>query len=67
MRQLNGNYTQRTNIRHKRYGHLFQGRFRSILVEDTGYQGELIRYITLNTIRAKLARSLDQYPLAKPQ
>jgi len=62
MRQLNGNYTQRSNIRHKRYGHLFQGRFKSILVEDTGYQGELIRYITLNPIKAKLAKSLDQYP-----
>jgi len=62
MRQLNGNYTQRSNIRHKRYGHLFQGRFKSVLVEDDGYHGALIRYITLNPIKAKLAKTLNQWP-----
>ncbi len=61
MRQLNGNYTQRSNIRHKRYGHLFQGRFKSILVEGDTYHAELIRYITLNPVRAKLVKTLNQW------
>lgn len=61
MRQLNGNYTQRSNIRHKRYGHLFQGRFKSILVEGDAYHAQLIRYITLNPIKAKLVKTLHQW------
>ncbi len=61
MRQLNGNYTQRSNIRHGRYGHLFQGRFKSILVEDDKYHAELIRYIALNPVKAKLVKTLDQW------
>lgn len=57
MRQLNGNYTQRYNINHKTYGSLFQGRFKAILVEDAGYQGNLVRYITLNPVKAKMVKS----------
>lgn len=54
------------NRKKERRGHIFQGRFRSILVEDGRYVLELIRYIHLNPIRAGLVRSLDQlagYPL----
>ena len=62
MRQLNGNYTQKYNIRHKKFGHIFQGRFKSILVEDNSYQGNLIRYITFNPVKAKIAKSITSWP-----
>jgi REP element-mobilizing transposase RayT len=55
MRQLNGVYTQRFNLRHHREGHVFQGRFRSILVDREGYLLELCRYVVLNPVRANLA------------
>lgn len=45
-------YTQYINRRYKRIGHLFQGRFKSILVDETSYLKELIRYIHLNPVRA---------------
>jgi len=53
MRQLNGMYTQSFNRAHKRVGHLFQGRFKAILVEKKSYRLELCRYIVLNPIRLK--------------
>ena len=53
MRQLNGIYTQSFNRRHKRVGHLFQGRFKAILVEKDAYLLELCRYIVLNPVRVK--------------
>ncbi len=62
MRQLNGNYTQGYNIKNKRYGHLFQGRFKSVLVESEAYLGNIIRYITLNPIKAKLVKSISLWP-----
>ena len=45
MRQLNGMYTQRFNRKHGRSGHVFQGRYKSILVEKDTYLLELSRYI----------------------
>jgi putative transposase len=53
MRQLNGVYTQSFNRRHKRVGHLFQGRFKAILVQRESYLLELCRYIVLNPVRIK--------------
>ena len=53
MRQLNGVYTQTFNRIHTRVGHVFQGRFKSILVEKESYLLELCRYIVLNPVRAK--------------
>ena len=53
MRQLNGIYTQAFNRRHERVGHLFQGRFKAILVEKESYLLELCRYIVLNPIRVE--------------
>jgi putative transposase len=53
MRQLNGMYTQRFNRRHNRVGHLFQGRFKAILVERESHLLELCRYIVLNPLRVK--------------
>ncbi len=61
MRQLNGVYTQRFNHRHQRVGHLFQGRFKAILIEKDSYLLELCRYIVLNPIRARMTASADQY------
>ena len=54
MRQLNGVYTQKVNRRYSRVGHLFQGRFKSILVDKESYLLELARYVVLNPVRAKL-------------
>jgi putative transposase len=54
MRQLNGIYTQRYNRRHNKTGHIFQGRFKAILIQKDNYLLELCRYIVLNPVRAKL-------------
>ncbi|SFD67883.1 REP-associated tyrosine transposase [Pseudoalteromonas denitrificans] len=53
MRQLNGVYTQGFNRDHRRVGHLFQGRYKSILVDKDSYLLALCRYIVLNPVRAK--------------
>jgi REP-associated tyrosine transposase len=52
MRQLNGVFTQYVNRFHRRVGHLFQGRFKAILVEPESYLLELSRYVVLNPVRA---------------
>ncbi len=51
MRQLNGVYTQSSNHRHRRTGHVFQGRYKSVLVDGDAYSLELCRYIVLNPVR----------------
>lgn len=61
MRQLNGPYTQAFNRRHRRVGHLFQGRFKAILVEKDAYLLELCRYVVLNPVRAKLVKHPKQW------
>jgi len=58
MRQLNGVYTQFFNRRHELVGHLYQGRFKSILVERDSYLIELVRYILLNPVRAGIVKSV---------
>ena len=62
MRQLNGIYTQKFNRRHGRVGHVFQGRFKSIIVEKDSYLLELCRYIVLNPVRAGIVKHLEDYP-----
>ena len=62
MRQLNGLYTQGFNRRHRRVGHLFQGRFKAILVERDAHLLELARYVVLNPVRARVARSAVAWP-----
>ncbi len=62
MRQLNGVYTQLFNRKHGRVGHVFQGRFKAILVEKDSYLLELARYVVLNPLRAKMVRRLEQWP-----
>ncbi|MCU7960623.1 MAG: transposase [gamma proteobacterium symbiont of Bathyaustriella thionipta] len=61
MRHLNGVYTQRYNRLHKRVGHVFQGRYKAILVQKENYLLELARYIVLNPVRARMARSAKDW------
>ncbi len=61
MRQLNGVYTQRFNRVHQRVGHVFQGRYKSILVERDAYLLELCRYVVLNPVRAKMVDHVSQW------
>ena len=56
MRQLNGVFTQLSNRRHRRVGHLFQGRFKAILVDSDAYLLELARYVVLNPVRAGMVK-----------
>ena len=62
MRQLNGVYTQRYNRAHQRVGHVFQGRYKSILVDKDSYLLEVARYIVLNPVRARMVRSVGDWP-----
>jgi putative transposase len=62
MRQLNGIFTQRFNRRHGRVGHLFQGRFHSVLVEKDSHLVELARYVVLNPVRAGLSKTASGWP-----
>lgn len=52
MRQLNGVYTQSFNVKHKLVEHLFQGRYKSILVQKESHLLEACRYVVLNPVRA---------------
>jgi REP element-mobilizing transposase RayT len=65
MRRLLTGYAQAYNRHHKRYGHLFQNRYKSIVCEEDVYFQELVRYIHLNPLRAGLVQNLeelDRYP-----
>ncbi len=62
MRQLNGVFTQWSNRRHRRTGHLFQGRYKAILIDADSYLLELTRYVVLNPVRARLVKSADRWP-----
>lgn len=62
MRQLNGVYTQTHNRNHDRVGHVFQGRFKGILVQKDTYLLELARYIVLNPVRARMVRQARNWP-----
>ena len=53
---------QSFNHRHERYGHLYQGRFGSRLVEDDAYLLELARYLPLNPVRAGLCDTPEAWP-----
>jgi len=67
MRKLLTGYVINFNRRHKRYGHLFQNRYKSIVCEEEPYLLELTRYIHLNPVRAGIVqgmRGLSKYPWA---
>ena len=54
MRQLNGVYTQAFNKSHRRTGHLFQGRYKAILIQKDSHLLEVSRYVVLNPVRARM-------------
>jgi len=56
MRHVNGVYTQRYNRRHAKVGHLFQGRFKAVLVDEESYFLEVCRYVDLNPVRARVVK-----------
>jgi putative transposase len=55
MRYVNGVYSQTSNRRHARTGHLFGDRFKSLIVETERYLQDLVKYVALNPVRAGLA------------
>jgi REP-associated tyrosine transposase len=61
MRQLNGVYTQSVNRRCARVGHLFQGRFKGILVQKEAYLLELSRYVVLNPVRGGMVKRPEDW------
>lgn len=61
MRHLNGVYTQCFNREHGRVGHVFQGRYKAILVQKESYLLELARYIVLNPVRARMVKEAKDW------
>jgi REP element-mobilizing transposase RayT len=62
MKQINGNYAMYFNKRHKRSGHLWQGRYYSCYVANENYLYTLLRYIEQNPIEAKIVNDIKEYP-----
>jgi putative transposase len=61
MQGLQQGYTQYFNLRHKKVGHLFQGRYHAIICDKDEYLLTLVRYIHLNPVRAKMVRKPEEY------
>lgn len=61
MRQLNGVYTQMFNKRHKKVGHIFQGRYKAILIQKESHLLEACRYVVLNPVRAKIVQKPEDW------
>jgi hypothetical protein len=61
MRHLNGVYTQYVNRTYRRVGHVFQGRYKAILVEKDSYLQELARYVVLNPLRARMVNDVVEW------
>ncbi len=62
MHFINTSYTIYFNKKHDRVGHLFQGRFKAILIETDSYAQELSRYMHLNPVRAEIVALPEEYP-----
>jgi REP element-mobilizing transposase RayT len=62
MRHVNGVYTQAVNRRHAKLGHVFQGRFKAILVDRDAYLMQVCRYVDLNPVRAQLVNDAVDWP-----
>ncbi|HEY6873958.1 MAG TPA: transposase [Geobacteraceae bacterium] len=67
MRHINGAYTNYYNTKRKRAGHLFQGRYKAILIEADEYLMELSRYIHLNPVRCGMAEKPESHPWSSYQ
>jgi putative transposase len=61
MRQLNGVYTQARNKRYNKTGHLFQGRFKAILIQKDSHLLEVSRYVVLNPVRARTVEKPEDW------
>lgn len=61
LRRLNGVYAQAFNRRHRRVGHLVQGRYKAVLVERESHLLELCRYVVLNPVRARLCATATEW------
>jgi putative transposase len=61
MQRVNGRYTQWFNVRHRRVGHLLQGRYKAVLVARDSHLLELCRYVVLNPVRAGVCASADRW------
>lgn len=61
MRQLNGVYTQARNKRYNKTGHLFQGRYKAILIQKDSYLLEVCRYVVLNPVRARMVEKPEDW------
>lgn len=62
MQSINASYTTYYNIKRKHCGHLFQGRYKSIIVDADTYFLEITRYIHLNPVKARIVKSPEEYP-----
>lgn len=62
MRQLNGVYTQKYNWLHDKVGHVFQGRYKAIVIQRDVHLLEAARYVVLNPVRAGIARRPEDWP-----
>ena len=60
MRRLMTGHAVTYNLRHRRKGHLFQNRYKSIVVEEETYFLELVRYIHLNPVRAGIVKNVEE-------
>ena len=67
MRHVNGVFTQRVNRRHGTVGHVFQGRFKAILVDRDAYLLEVCRYVELNPVRVGMVASARDWPWSSYQ
>lgn len=61
MRQLNGVYTQKSNWKYQKTGHVFQGRYKAIIVDRDSYFLELCRYVVLNPVRAHAVEKTEDW------
>ena len=62
MRSINSRYAQGFNRSHRRRGHLFEGRYKAVLVQKDTHLLELLRYVVLNPVRAKMTRTPEAWP-----
>ena len=65
MQLLNGRYSQAFNVQWNRKGHLFEDRYKAIVVEKESYLLELCRYVVLNPVRARMVRSAREWRWSK--
>lgn len=62
MRQVNGVYTQKYNWKYRKTGHIFQGRYKAIIIDKDSYLLELCRYVALNPVRAGIVQMPEEWP-----